>query len=108
MFLTKRQGNRSTRRGFVSKQPPATRRGQKHWVVRWIGAAKRRVKKPTVQATAPSAHVIQLSFADTFSRPVRPGVPIGGAQLLTIPRQHSADISPRYALPAVSRAYRRS
>ncbi|MGU3661816.1 hypothetical protein [Methylobacterium fujisawaense] len=42
-------------------------------VVRWIGAAKRRLAKPIAAAEieVPSARIIQLSWANTFGRPVR-------------------------------------
>jgi hypothetical protein len=65
----KRDNSRSTRRGSKSEQPPASRRGREHWIVRWIGA-KRRMPKPIIEVAieAPSARIIPLSWADTFGR----------------------------------------
>jgi hypothetical protein len=44
--------------------------------VRWIGASKRRLVRSLKanENASPGAHIIRLSCADTFSRPVRPGV----------------------------------
>jgi hypothetical protein len=99
MLSAKRDESRSTRRGSKSEQPPASRRGREHWVVRWIGAAKRRSKKSTEIAAVETrtAHIIRLRCADTFSRPVRPEVAVGGAQLLPFQGWRSADGSPRCA-----------
>lgn len=84
MPTAKRNERRATRRGSKSEQPPALRREREHRIVRWIGAAKRRLAKSAETATVEiwTAHIIQLSFTDTFSRPIRPGLPIDGAQLL--------------------------
>jgi hypothetical protein len=67
----KRADIRSAQRWSVPEQPPATRRGRGSWVVRWIGAAKRRAPKPVPVGTGPGAQIIRLSWVDTFGRPVR-------------------------------------
>ena len=56
-----------------SKRPQlsAMRRGRKHWIVRWVGMAKRRASKPFKAETQANAEIIYLSWADTFGRPVR-------------------------------------
>lgn len=71
----KRDESRATRRRSNSEQPPASRRWRGHWVVRSIGAAKRRSKNSAEIAASETrtAHIIRLSCADTFSRPVCPG-----------------------------------
>jgi hypothetical protein len=99
MSPAKRDDSRSTRRGSKSEQPPASRRRREHRVVRWIGAAKRRSKKSTEIAAVETrtAHIIRLRCADTFSRPVRLEVAVGGAQLLPFQGWRSADGSPRCA-----------
>ena len=70
MFPTRRDDIRPAQRWSVPEQPPASRRGRAQWVVRWIGAAKRRTPKPAETATGSGAQIIQLSWADTFGRPV--------------------------------------
>jgi hypothetical protein len=84
MSLIKRDGCHSTRRGSKCEQPPALRRGREHWVVRWIGAAKRRTKNPIESAPIETsgARIIRLSCADTFGRPVCPEVASMIAQVL--------------------------
>lgn len=74
MSFVKRDGIRSSRRGSKPEQSPALRRGREHRGVRWIGAAKLRTKNPIKipAVEISSAHVIRLSCADTFSRPVCP------------------------------------
>jgi hypothetical protein len=76
MCPAKRGNSYSIRRRSKSEQPPASRRGREHWTVRWIGAAKRRSKKPTKVAAIETlgGSIIRLSCADTFGRSVRPGV----------------------------------
>lgn len=74
----KRADIRSAQRWSVPERPPASRRGRRNWVVRWIGAAKRRASKPVPAERLASAQIIQLSWADTFGRPV----PIAPARLL--------------------------
>lgn len=73
MSATKHNDNRPIRRWSKPKQPPISRRGREHWVVRWIGAANLRRSKPVSVATveAPCAEIIRLSWADTFGRPMR-------------------------------------
>ncbi|WP_149314168.1 hypothetical protein [Methylobacterium sp. P1-11] len=72
MLAAKRNNVRPGRRKPASQLPATSvlRRGD--WIVRWIGTAKRRAAKladrPAVEA--PSARIIQLSWADTFGRPV--------------------------------------
>ena len=82
MSSGKRVYSRSTQRGSKSGKPPASRRGREHWTVRWIGAAKRRSKKPTEVAESPGGLVIRLTCVDTFLRPVRPGLVSMIAQVL--------------------------
>jgi hypothetical protein len=70
----KSDGVRPGRRESEPEVPPVLRRGRKHRIVRWIGAAQRR-PSPSVETTpsaAPEASVIRLSWADTYGRPVRP------------------------------------
>ncbi|MGH1587547.1 hypothetical protein ACRBEV_03275 [Methylobacterium phyllosphaerae] len=67
---------RPSRKRSGSALPPVLRRGRAHRIVRWIGAANRKANKRTedsVSATpeAPKAHIIKLSWADTFGRPGR-------------------------------------
>ena len=71
MFPPRRDDIRTAQRWSKPEQKPASLRGREHWVVRWIGAAKRRTPRPVVAATGPGAQIIQLSWADTFGRPVR-------------------------------------
>lgn len=73
MSLAKRGHIRSTQRWSVPKRGLPSRRGRERWVVRWIGAASRRHPEKVALAAieAPSARVIQLSWADTFGRPTR-------------------------------------
>jgi hypothetical protein len=69
----KRNDSRSAQRWSKPDRPPASCRGRGQWVVRWIGAAKRRLPKPVAssETEVPSAQIIKLSWADTFGRPMR-------------------------------------
>ena len=71
MSSTKRDDGRPGRRWAKSERPPTSQRGPRRWIVRWIGAAKRRAGKAVEVETVPNAQVIRLSWADTFGRPVR-------------------------------------
>ena len=84
MCPAKRDDSYSIRRRSKSDQPPASRRGREHWIVRWIGAAKRRSKKPTKVSAVETlgGSIIRLSWADTFSRPARRGVASTVTQVL--------------------------
>ncbi|WP_267359359.1 MULTISPECIES: hypothetical protein [unclassified Methylobacterium] len=64
---------RSAQRWTKPESAPTLRRGRGNWVVRWIGAAKRRFPKQLAAAAieVPCARIIQLSWADTFGRPAR-------------------------------------
>ena len=73
MFPAKRDNIRSAQRWSKPERSPASRRGREHWVVRWIGAANLRRSK-LIEAAAiavPGTQIIQLSWVDTFGRPVR-------------------------------------
>lgn len=87
MSSAPRDNSRPLQRWSKPEAAPETRRGREHWVVRWIGAAKRRPKKTTdIAASEPmSGGIIRLSCAATFSRPVRPDLAGMAAQLLTFP-----------------------
>ncbi len=73
MSPAKRDANRPSRRWSKPEQPPTSRCGGGYWVVRWIGAAKRRAAKlaETPAIAAPSADIINLNWADTFGRPAQ-------------------------------------
>ena len=71
MSPSQRVAIRPAQRWSKPEQLPASLRGRAHWVVRWIGAAKRRSPKLIEVVTGPGARIIQLSWADTFGRPVR-------------------------------------
>ena len=73
MSSAKCNESRPAQRWFKTQQAPAARHGRGNWVVRWIGAAKRRASKTVDASTieAPSARIIQLSWADTLGRPAR-------------------------------------
>lgn len=87
MASAPRDNGRSSRRWSKPEQSPASRRGREHWTVRWIGAAKRRPKKPTdiPASELMSGDIIRLSCAATFGRPVRPDLAGMAAQLLAFP-----------------------
>lgn len=95
----KRDNGYTTRRGSKSEKSPASRRGRGHWVVRWIGAAKRRCKKPTEIAVVntPGGLIIRLSCADTFLRPARPGLAGMIAQVVLFQDRRDANDCPRHA-----------
>lgn len=99
MSSGKRDYSRSTRPGSKSEKPPASRRGREHWVVRWIGAAKRRSKKPTKVAAAgsPGGLVIRLTCADTFLRPARPHLTGMIAKVLLFQGRRGPNGCPRHA-----------
>lgn len=72
-----RSGARRGRRQTKAEQLSALYRGREHRVVRWIGAAKRRISK-SAQVTVIEvigAPVISLSWAETHGRPVRSELP---------------------------------
>ena len=75
MSPDKRDDSRPGRRWSKREQQPTSRRGREHWVVRWIGAAKRRASKPveTSAVAASSARIIKLSWADTYGRSAQAG-----------------------------------
>ena len=80
MSPAKRDDSRPARRWSKLKPLPALQQGRGRWIVRWIGAAKRRASKLVEVEPAPSAQIIQLSWADTFGRPLR----IAPARLLQL------------------------
>lgn len=73
MRPAKRDALHSNRHWSKLRRSPAARRGSEYRVVRWIGARKRRALRLTEEFTVdtPSARAIQLSWANTFGRPVR-------------------------------------
>jgi hypothetical protein len=99
MSSTKRSDRFPGRRGATSEKSPASRRGREHWVVRWIGAAKRRSKKPSKIAAAdtPGGLIIRLTCADTFLRPARPGLTGMIAQVVPFQGRRDANESARLA-----------
>ncbi|MHC2106442.1 hypothetical protein [Methylobacterium sp. CM6246] len=78
MFLTiNRSGAHRGRRRTKAKQLSPLYRGREHRVVRWIGAAKRRMSK-SAQVTVievVGAPIIRLSWAETHGRLVRSELP---------------------------------
>ena len=94
MSSAKREGRRSTRRVFKSDQPPALRRGRENWVVRWIGAAKRRSKRQIEASIAETlgCRIIRLSSADTFGRPIQADLAGQIAQVLLFDLQRKAEV----------------
>jgi hypothetical protein len=73
MPAAKRNDTRSAQRWSKPGRSPAPGHKPGKLVVRWIGAAKRRLTKPIAAAEIeqPSAQIIKLSWADTFGRPMR-------------------------------------
>lgn len=73
MSSGKRGDIRSAQRWSKLERSPASLRGREHWVVRWIGAANLRRSRPVKVAAidVPGAQIIELSWADTFGRPMR-------------------------------------
>jgi hypothetical protein len=73
MSAAKRDDVRSAQRWSKPGRSPASGHRPGKLVVRWIGAAKRRLAKPVAAAEIklPSAQIIKLSWADTFGRPMR-------------------------------------
>jgi hypothetical protein len=73
MSAAKRNDTRSAQRWLKPGRSPAPGHRPGKLVVRWIGAAKRRLAKPIAAAEikVPSAQIIKLSWTDTFGRPMR-------------------------------------
>lgn len=71
MSPAQRDDGRPAHRRSRPERASTSGRGRERLVVRWIGAAKRRGSKRVEAASieVPSAHIIRLSWVDTFGRP---------------------------------------